>query len=537
MNLTNAKKSCTPFRMWALIASAVAALSLSANVQAAVSGITGTGTPTGTGKTFNLTASAGSSSQPDGAFIYSWGYGCTTAPLATQFLPAIPAATPTPTPMPIPAPAPTPNPAANCPLMQLPGPTLIVTEGNVVTVTLTNGLPPAAGNTSIVFPGMTVTATGGVPGLLAQEAANGATGNTVTYTFTAGAPGTYAYYSGSQANLQIEMGLFGALVVLPNDNSATKADCVKPKKYEDAAWSLAASAYGHPDSCYDREYLFQFSEMSSTIHEQVKAQVDACPVGPSCPQILATMEPYRPNYYLINGRSMPDIMDISYSVSYPNQPYNGNPHMHPGELVLMRVIGQGRWQHPFHFHGNHARVLARDANIMLAQNDPLASDVIQPRLAGPLLFTIPTVSGQTVDAIFTWTGQGLNWDAYGAEPHTCNDKPLPATAGDPAAQTVGFDKVTHEYCLDHGKAIPATPPDPSIVVNGQWYGGTPYIGLQSANPTPEAPGTLNQNPQAGYAYMWHSHNEREITTNDVFPGGMMMMLLIDPSGWPIDETQ
>jgi hypothetical protein len=48
---------------------------------------------------------------------------------------------------------------------------------------------------------------------------------------------------------------------------------------------------------------------------------------------------------------------------------------------------------------------------------------------------------------------------------------------------------------------------------------------------------LNQNPEAGYAYMWHSHNEREITTNDVFPGGMMMMLLIDPYGWTIDETQ
>jgi hypothetical protein len=36
--------------------------------------------------------------------------------------------------------------------------------------------------------------------------------------------------------------------------------------------------------------------------------------------------------------------------------------------------------------------------------------------------------------------------------------------------------------------------------------------------------------------MWHSHNEREITTNDVFPGGMMAMLLIDPATWFIDET-
>jgi FtsP/CotA-like multicopper oxidase with cupredoxin domain len=205
----------------------------------------------------------------------------------------------------------------------------------------------------------------------------------------------------------------------------------------------------------------------------------------------------------------------------------------------MRVVGQGRWQHPFHFHGNHARVLARDASMLLSSSDAT-------KLAGPLLFTIPTVPGQTVDAIFTWTGQGLNWDVYGTQPHTCNKNALPVltgvaatdTAALLAAQSAGFDPVTHEYCGDHGKPFPVTPPDPTIVVNGQWYAGTPYLGLQGVgNQTPEAPGTLNQNPQGGYAYMWHSHNEREITTNDVFPGGMMMMLLIDPFGFDIDETQ
>ena len=42
---------------------------------------------------------------------------------------------------------------ASATTMQVPGPTLIVTEGQTVTVTLTNGLPMAAGNTSILFPG------------------------------------------------------------------------------------------------------------------------------------------------------------------------------------------------------------------------------------------------------------------------------------------------------------------------------------------------------------------------------------------------
>jgi FtsP/CotA-like multicopper oxidase with cupredoxin domain len=206
----------------------------------------------------------------------------------------------------------------------------------------------------------------------------------------------------------------------------------------------------------------------------------------------------------------------------------------------MRVIGQGRWQHPFHFHGNHARVLARDGNALLSQT--LASDPTQSKSAGPLLFTIATVPGQSVDAVFTWTGQGLNWDAYGsdaaAQAHTCNGKALPTTPGDPTAQSPGvFDTVTHEYCADHGKPIPVTPPDPTIMANGQWYGGTPYIGLNGFVSTNLAPGTLNQNPGAGYAYMWHSHNEREITTNDVFPGGMMMMMIVNPWNWVIDETK
>lgn len=453
-----------------------------------------------TGPTFTLVASADTVSQPDGAAIYAWGYGCDGAPAGYA-----PFAPPT---------------GTSCPAMQLPGPTLIVHEGDVVTVRLRNGLPPAAGPTSIVFPGFQVTASGGAPGLLAQEAPPG---GTVTYTFTATSPGTRAYYSGTQGDLQIEMGLYGAVVVLPTRPPAgLPASCVK------GPYSHAALAYDHKDACYDREYLFQLSEMDSRIHEAALAQVLACPTGP-CPRVAVATEPYRPNYFLINGRSMPDLMDTNYAPGYPRQPYNANPHIHPGERLLMRIIGQGRWQHPFHFHGNHARVLARDGDLMLSAVDGAS-------LAGPLLFTTPTVPGQSQDQIFSWTGKGLNWDVYNHRPgdgSTC----VPDASGHHAvAGSPNFG----EWCADHLKPIPVAPPDPTIVAIGQWYGGTPYLGLQPAGTgftgTTEPPGTLNQNPQAGYAYMWHSHNEREITTNDVFPGGMMAMLLIDPPSWFIDET-
>src|SRR3989440_11073686 len=96
--------------------------------------------------------------------------------------------------------------------MQVPRPKLVVAEGQTVTVTLTTNRPASAGNTSILFPGFNVSASGGVQGLLTTEAAPG---GTVTYTFTASSPGTRAYYSGTQGDLQVEMGLYGAIIVLP----------------------------------------------------------------------------------------------------------------------------------------------------------------------------------------------------------------------------------------------------------------------------------------------------------------------------------
>jgi hypothetical protein len=277
-------------------------------------------TPGITGPTFNLTAQQAFLNQPDGSAVYSWGYGCNGAPLGFA-----PAAITT----------------ATCPTMQVPGPTLIVTEGQLVTVNLSNGLPTAAGNTSILFPGFQVTATGGQAGLLTTEAVPG---GTVSYSFTATTPGTHAYYSGTQGDLQIEMGLYGAVIVLPANipsnctSGLAAANLQAEAHWHEVDFRLAPAAYDHPKSCYDREYLFQWAEMDPNIHKQALAQVSdpvrtaACATGATTPgcSLNVPTEPYHPAYFLINGRSMPDVMDANYAPEYPHQPYNGNPHMHPG---------------------------------------------------------------------------------------------------------------------------------------------------------------------------------------------------------------
>jgi len=541
MNATNTKMMISKSRLLVLL---VLALLLTATTHAAAPGITG--------PAFNLMAQASSISQPDGAAVYSWGYGCNGAPAGF-------------------APAAITN--GICNPMPVPGPTLIVTENQTVTVTLTNNLPAAAGNTSILFPGFNVTATGGVAGLMTQEAAPG---GTVTYTFTASSPGTRAYYSGTQGDLQVEMGLYGAIIVLPASvpsgctGALHAANLTAEQFWGEADFRLAAAAYDHASTCYDREYLFQFAEMDPKVHAAALAQVTAagnCTAGaPGCSLSVPT-EPYQPAYFLINGRSMPDDMDPNYALEYPHQPYNGNPHMHPGELTLIRVIGQGRWQHPFHEHGNHVRILARDGNLILSQTDAT-------KLGGRLEFTTDTTPGQAFDGIFYWSGKGLNWDPYGHHPGSSDPSATLACTPDANGYNTGAPTAINfwEWCQDHNKPVqvapfgdvasggPATLPDPNIFANGPWYGGSPYLGPDATlratgcmpsgavqtnagncgatGSTPPS-GTIANSPsgEAGFAFMWHSHNEREITTNNIFPGGMLMMMLVDSREFVIDESK
>ena len=542
MNYATARSRLLPCVM------ATALLVFAAAAHAAAPGITGT--------TFNLTAQPAYLNQPDGLAVYSWGYGCTAAAAPSGLAPAMPNATPF------------------CSTMQVPGPTLIIqapASGTItVTVNLTNNLPAAAGNTSILFPGLVATSTTGVVGLLTREAAPGAT---VTYTLTipSTAAGTHAYYSGTQSDLQIEMGLYGAIIVLPNAIPAACTSGVHASNrtaqthWGEANFQLARAAYNHPQACYDREYLFQFSEMDANIHSQAEAQVKAktgCVAGAAGCSLNVPTEPYHPAYYMINGRSMPDDMDANYAPQYPHQPYNGNPHMHPGELTLLRIIGQGRWQHPFHEHGNHVRILGRDGNLILSQSDPTS-------LAGPLLFTTTTTPGIAMDGIFYWTGKGLNWDAYAHNPASLDPAAkLPCTPDANGYNTGAPAAVNYfEWCQDHNKPLqvapfgdvaaggPATLPDPNLFTNGAWYGGSPYLGpnatLRATGCSAGAPagscgqtgstppsGTIANSPsgEAGFAFMWHSHNEREITTNNIFPGGMLMMMLVDSREFLIDES-
>jgi manganese oxidase len=498
----------------ALATLALAALVGVFGAHAAVDGVTSASS------TFPLTAREGFISAPDGGSVYMWGF------------------------------------ALGDNTMQYPGPTLIVNQNDTVTVTLTNTLTVPA---SLVFPGQSnVRATGGTRGPIAREAAPG---QTVTYTFTASEPGTYTYFSGTNPELQVEMGMFGAIVVRPASNPA--------------AW-----AYNHADSAYDHEYLYLISDVDPVIHRQVM-------IGQMASVDLTTRFPV---YWFINGRALPDTMGPANDPLLPSQPYNCLPVMHPGERVLIRLVGGGTDYHPIHLHGNHHRVIARDGRLQTAV---AGADLAE------FAFTTSTGPGRTFDAIFTWTGENMGWDIYG---HAITDPllthadarrnevfvpttlsagigpgdlaltvtdgaGLPATASFRAVLWTGgdFPGTLREVVrmkrssgntftiagrgmegtaasawpggagvafTDHGKAVPVTLPGQLDLTNGLFWSGSPFLGTEGVLP----PGEGGFNPNSGFFFMWHSHAEKELTNFDIFPGGMATMAIVENPNVVIVDT-
>jgi hypothetical protein len=440
-------KSRLSNKRWIIGAFFVSLVLMATQTWAAIPGIEGTAV--GTNKTFNLIAGTAHIDTPDGSRVLVWGYG----DAATGGQP------------------------------QYPGPTLIVNEGDTVTVNLTNSLPQA---TSMVFPGHSVSDSGDAAGVLTSEA--DAVSGSSSYSFVAGKPGTYLYNSGTEMDLQIEMGLVGAIIVRPS--------------------SGAGRAYNHIDTSYDREHLFLLTEMDPRVHQMVEFELY---------HLVDTVD-WLPVLWFINGRNGPDTLapdDIGWM---PAQPYGATVRMHAGEKVLLRLIGAGRDPHPFHTHGNNFRQIARDGRMM--EMTPGSG----PN-AGVSDYTLQVLPGATYDAIFEWTGANMGWDiigtpANGAASHECNG--VSSEAASPGSD--GFDPLTHEYCPDHGIPLPVSMNELQDLTFGGFYSGSPFLGGFGTLP----PGEGGLNINGGMFYMWHSHAEKELVNNDVPPGGMLTMMIVEP---------
>jgi FtsP/CotA-like multicopper oxidase with cupredoxin domain len=134
-----------------------------------------------------------------------------------------------------------------------------------------------------------------------------------SYIWTGVKEGTYLYHSGTHPQVQVQMGLYGALVV---NNGGS-----------------------YPAVAQDEVLLY--SEIDPALHAAVDGGTYGTPAYPS------TFD-YQPKYFLINGTAYPDTPDIVLNTS---------------EDVLLRFVNAGLKTHIPTLQGLYMSVIAEDGNL------------------------------------------------------------------------------------------------------------------------------------------------------------------------------
>ncbi len=221
-----------------------------------------------------------------------------------------------------------------------PGPALVVPAADAgLTVHLQNTLPEP---TSLVIPGQ-VTAMTPVwaepdgsatysgsrpPGNLTARVRSftheaGALAGTATYDWPTLQPGTYLYESGTHPQVQVQMGLYGAVT----------------RNAADATATTPAEAYA--GVTYAQAVTLLYSEVDPVLHQAVASGTYGTAAGPS-----STFD-YNPRYFLVNGApyqaGAPPIATVA-----------------GGTRTLLRFLNAGLRTHVPMALGQHLELIAED---------------------------------------------------------------------------------------------------------------------------------------------------------------------------------
>ncbi len=227
---------------------------------------------------------------------------------------------------------------------KIPGPTLLVNEGDTVNLTLVDDRDPTKTKFNPDGDGHTFHLHGldlpssfdGDP-MTAPGQHSIMQGDSYTYHFVAKHAGTYWYHCHEGAAEHIQMGMYGAFIVLPN---------------------------GEPHRAYAATPTFD------------KDYTDALHKGGD----EFNWSQYHPDYFLINGKAWPDIM------SDPTSTIDATV----GQRVLVRLINTGYVSHSLHSHGFHFLVLGSDGRKV---PEPYEKDtlVVGPGERYEILFTLDQI--------------------------------------------------------------------------------------------------------------------------------------------------
>ncbi|MED1646136.1 multicopper oxidase family protein [Brevibacillus agri] len=264
----------------------------------------------------------------------------------------------------------------------VPGPTIRAKEGDTIRVILKNSLPE---ETSIHWHGLHVPNNmDGVPSFT-QHAIK--PGETFTYEFLANHAGTYMYHSHFNSVPQIDKGLYGLLVIEPQNNEALKHDREYTMLF--GGWNIPTKTGGHqgqtgndpmagmskgkPNGLKQKGNIRSMMDHAAQNKDRQKdphAGMDMPPTDSSEDDAGSSAMGMDYNYWTINGKSFPDTDPIEVK---------------QGELVHIRLANISNGIHPMHLHGHDFRIIAKDGH-------PLATPSI--------VNTVTVNPGETYDIDF-----------------------------------------------------------------------------------------------------------------------------------------
>jgi Multicopper oxidase len=216
------------------------------------------------------------------------------------------------------------------------GPTLTVTVGDVVNITLHNEVGEPTG---LLVQGQSM-----VPDLTGVG-----DGGQTTYSFTAGRPGTFLYEAAPLPNAQHQtaMGLHGALVVLP---------------------TTAGQAYGDPSTAYDDDEVLVLGEIDPALSNAANpAAFD--------------MRKFAPKYFTINGLAYPNTTPITAAAD---------------STELLRYVNAGVTYHSMGVLGAGQTMIALDG-APLADARHFVAETIGPGQTADALVETPAAPTTTAD--------------------------------------------------------------------------------------------------------------------------------------------
>jgi FtsP/CotA-like multicopper oxidase with cupredoxin domain len=229
---------------------------------------------------------------------------------------------------------------------------------------------------------------------------------TTTYTWTGAnvKEGTYLYQSGTHPSVQVQMGLYGTLIVYPGSGQVFGAP--------GTAYAAPATPGGNaarPAVHYDTEAVLLFSEIDPALHDAVTTGHFGA--NPSTVNVQAnwmtSTANYTPRYFMVNGA-----------------PYSANSPVIPagtfGQTVLLRFLNAGlatkvpTIQDTYNLIMSPPTPLATPANPQA--NLPYMTILAEDGYPVPWLkeeYSLLLTAGKTMDALIT-TASSVSTGAKGA---------------------------------------------------------------------------------------------------------------------------